>query len=297
MASSHSRRISIETFSRASLDGGSVVNLAEEQASSSRRPSFDALVRAKEEYRSHNRNTSVVSTISTATESSVHTRQSSVSSDPGTFIHQEEEYVPGTHDAIVPSFSPTHSPHISGKATVKHLKAAFRRSLGLGGKALATEIVVKKHGVIDQSALEDAVLGHSAPLSEVLSFKITSSHSYIGYNQLAETLDYLSHTLPALQEITLYSQVYTLEELNNLSPYLSRFAQLRSFAVLDVRDDPPEVCPTLCKIITLWALARPTLQRVQFKIDSWWEPTMPHEAQKGAPRATEWIECSSTLLR
>ncbi|KIO24301.1 hypothetical protein M407DRAFT_213134 [Tulasnella calospora MUT 4182] len=297
MASSHSRRISIETFSRAGLNGGLVVNLAEEQASSSRRPSFDALVRAKEEHRSHNRNLSVVSTISTATESSTHTRRSSVSSDPGTFIHREEENVPGCQEGIISSFAATNSPHIPGKTTVKHLKAAFRRSLGLGAKALASEIVVKKHGIIDQDALEDALLGHTAPLSEVTSFKITSSHSYIGYNQLVETLDYLSHTLPALQEIILYSQVYTLEELNNLSPYLSRFAQLRSFAVLDIRDDPPEVCPTLCKIITLWALARPTLQRVQFIAESWWEPTAPHEAQNDAPRTTEWIECSSTLLR
>ncbi|KAG8925579.1 hypothetical protein FRC01_009967 [Tulasnella sp. 417] len=168
MTSSHSRPISIETFSRAGLNGGSVVNLAEER--------------------------------------------SSVSSILGTSVHRKEEIVSGTQ-----AFASTHSPYIPGKTAVKRLKAAFCRSLGLGAKALPFEIVIKKHGLIDQNALEDALVDHTAPLSEVTSFKITSSHSYIGYNRLVETLDYLSQTLPSLQEIVLYSQVYIL-----VSPFGSR---------------------------------------------------------------------------
>lgn len=88
---------------------------------------------------------------------------------------------------------------------MKALKAMFRRSR-LQGQEL---IEVKKPGSIDRKGLESAVSAHRGLLHEVISFKMAAP-SYIAYSRLAEALEYLSMTLPNVQDIVLYAQVYTL---------------------------------------------------------------------------------------
>lgn len=72
---------------------------------------------------------------------------------------------------------------------------------------------------------------------------------------------------------------------------LALFPNLQRLSILDSQDDPPAVCQTFSKILSIWAESCPTLLRVQFKTGSWWEPRLAVDLDKGT--ATEWTERSS----
>jgi len=240
-------------------------------------PSFDDIRKAAES-RGHNRQLSEVSTISfistTSSELSVVTRRSSsFSEELRPFIYRQQESIPGTVDAIRPE--PSRNPL---KAI---LKTVFRRSWQ--SAAPNTAVVVQTPGLVDNTTLRQALkTGHGG----TTSFKM-SPQSYVGYGQLEETLDYLYEYLPNLEEIVLSSQVYILEELDRLTPSIARFSKLRSLTIHDALDDPPTVCPTLTNIISQWAAGLPSLLRVQFRSDTWWEPVLPEKGEE-----SQWTECS-----
>ncbi|KAG8905023.1 hypothetical protein FRB99_000814, partial [Tulasnella sp. 403] len=253
----HNRRISIEAFSRGTIDA---LNNSLAKPPSNR-------------HRRQHSTASQLSNISITSDDSSATKKAPPPpvGEETPAIYRPEDTLPGTADGL-----PQQSQISPIRYSLQSIKSLFRRSAG----AMTTYIFITKAGVVDQSDLEHSVSLHRRNANEIVTFKMAPD-TYVGHSRLEETLKYLGDSLPNLQEIVLYSQVYTLEELNTLGPTLARFGQLRKFSIMDAMDDPPDVPSTLTQIVNIWASECPSLQQVRFKSDSWWEPRQPESEQTG----------------
>jgi len=268
------KRYSIEAYDRAGTDNlrREISELIDSSLTSNDPPDSKAEARGHSRMSSITSQTSTLTDASTISSSTIDTRRSSVTSD----------YAPMV---VLPDNSTSHSAADASRPSafvtpLSALKAVWRRSKQFGRDR--DVISIKKPGLMDTETLGKLVDDQRG--GQVLAFRM-SPGSYVGYGRLVETIDILSKTIPEVHDVAIHSQIFTLEELNTIEHCLGRFHSLRRLAILDVEDEPPSDCSTLSKITSLWGVACPTLEHVQFKKNVWWAPFTEGEKQTG-----QWVQ-------
>lgn len=283
----HARRFSLEAFTRAGSDDSrkNIVDLSEGSSSAPRRLSqalADFASTSKAASRGHNRNSSIASQLSFTSvtsdgASSVATRRSSVRSDTGVTVVGADEVV---KEGIVPSSPPP--------SAFKTIKSIFRRSLG-GYVPIAlnpSTIEVTKAGVLDRASLEKLIWERQGQIDRVTTFTM-SKESYIGWGQLAETLEFLGRSLPTLKEVHIISQVFTLVCLHLHNPkcvVTDVFGHRRSFMGWPLRSHYSPIS-SACPSSTARTTPRQSVRR------------FPRFFRYGQNPAPLFFACSSRLAR
>ncbi|KAG8847589.1 hypothetical protein FRB96_001445 [Tulasnella sp. 330] len=153
--------------------------------------------------------------------------------------------------------------------------------------APARHVVWKASGLLNQMKL-DQVVRKEKGRGRIVSFKMNRG-SYLGCYALRETIDYLGIVIPEVREVGLVSQIYFLEELELMTPLLTRFENLQKLSIYDASDDPPVAPGALCAMIARWAIECPSLHEVRFGKSSVWRREVTPD-ERGRVGNETWVE-------
>ncbi|KAG8917666.1 hypothetical protein FRC02_002976 [Tulasnella sp. 418] len=153
-------------------------------------------------------------------------------------------------------------------------------------------IVVQQSGSMDVAMMKDLinVAFEKTSFASTVSFSMSpnASFSSLKPHTLVDAMEYLSIRLSEVTAMVLVVDFYMLEELERLTPILSRFYQLDHLVILDSQADPPNDSPMLRSILRKWSRACPSLACVKFREDTKW--IVEECSLEKGDASCEWVE-------